>query len=96
MECVYTINVIYRKIKSRVCNLQVDLLPKGLCDIMDAEWHGYLFVVIARMLNAGCTDAGYKLTFCLMPTVYISYKTLTIIWATQSKLLMCILTKRKL
>jgi len=42
-------------IKNRVCNLQVDL---GLCDIIDAEWHGYLFVVTSRMLNAGYTDAG--------------------------------------
>jgi len=32
------------------------------------------------------TDAGHRLTFCLMPTVYIFNKTLTVIWAIQSKL----------
>jgi len=37
-------------------------------------------------MDAGCTDAGYNSTFCLMPTVYISYNTLAIIWAIQSML----------
>jgi len=55
----------------------------GDCVSTDAEWHGCLCVVIARMLNAGCTDAGNNSTFCL---IYISHKTLTIIWAIQSKL----------
>jgi len=58
----------------------------NICVSTDVEWHGSLCVVIAWMLNAGCTDAGHNSTFCLMPIVYISHKTLTIIWAIQSKL----------
>jgi len=44
------------------------------------------------MLNAGYTDAGHNSTFCLMPTVYISYNTLTIIWVIQFKLPASVLT----
>jgi len=29
------------------------------------------------------TDAGHNSTFCLMPTVYFSHKTLATIWAIQ-------------
>jgi len=53
---------------------------------MDDEWHGCLCVVIAQVLNAVCIDAGHNSIFGLMPTVYISYKTVTIIWAIRSKL----------
>jgi len=56
------------------------------------------------MLHAGCTDAGHSQTFCLMPTVYIFHKTVTIIWTIKSKLpasltrrqLSCTLIKQKL
>jgi len=30
--------------------------------------------------DAACTDVGQNSTFCLMPTVYFSQKTVTIIW----------------
>jgi len=63
----------------------IKLLNK-CCVSTDAEWRRCLCVVIARMLNAGCTDAGHNSTFGLMPTVYISYKTVTTIWAIKYKL----------
>jgi len=43
------------------------------CDSLDAEY-------------AECADAGLNSTFCLMPTVHISYNISTIVWAIQFKL----------
>jgi len=55
------------------------IVSAWMLSVMDAY-------VLARMLYSRCTDAGHNSTFCLMPTVYISHKTLTIIWTIQSKL----------